>query len=74
MQNNWTLLLPATQFIYNAILQEGIGILLFKANYGYKLKISLSLQQVKKSSKTVKERVETLINLYKDLQKSVKIV
>ena len=44
-----------------------MGILLFKANYGYKLKISLSLQQVKKSSKTVKERVKTLINLYKDL-------
>ena len=48
--------------------------LLFKANYGYKLKISLSLQQVKKSSKTAKERVETLINLYKDLQELVKIV
>jgi hypothetical protein len=42
-----------------------MGISLFKANYGYKLKISLSLKQVKKSSKTVKERVETLINLYK---------
>ena len=48
--------------------------LLFKANYGYKLKISLSPQQVKKSSKIAKERVETLINLYKDLQKSAKIV
>jgi hypothetical protein len=43
-----------------------MGILLFKVNYGYKLKISLSLKQVKKSSKTVKERVETLINLYKN--------
>ena len=41
--------------------------LLFKANYGYKLKISLLPQQAKKSSKTAKERVETLINLYKDL-------
>ena len=47
---------------------------LFKANYGYKLKILLSPQQVKKSSETAKERVETLINLYKDLQESVKIV
>ena len=46
----------------------------FKANYGYKLKISLSLQQVKKSSEIAKERVETLINLYKDLQESAKIV
>jgi hypothetical protein len=44
-----------------------MGILLFKANYGYKLKISLSLKQVKKSSETVKERVETLINLHKNL-------
>jgi hypothetical protein len=46
--------------------QEGIGILPFKANYGYELKISLSLRQMKKSSKTVKERVKTLINLYKN--------
>ena len=40
---------------------------LFKANYGYKLRILLLLQQVKKSSKTAKEKVETFINLYKDL-------
>ena len=51
-----------------------MGMLPFKANYGYKLKISLSLQQVKKSSKTAKERVKILINLYKDLQESAKIV
>jgi hypothetical protein len=44
-----------------------MGILPFKANYGYKLKISLSLKQVKKSSKTAKKRVETFINLYKNL-------
>jgi hypothetical protein len=43
-----------------------MGMLLFKANYGYKLKISLSPKQVKKSSETVKERVEILINLYKN--------
>ena len=48
--------------------------LLFKANYGYKLKISLSPQQVKKSSETAKERVKTFINLHKDLQESAKIV
>ena len=40
--------------------------LLFKANYRYKPRILLSLQQVKKSSKTVKEKIETLINLYRD--------
>jgi hypothetical protein len=34
-----------------------MGILLFKINYGYKLKISLSLKQVKKSSKIAKESV-----------------
>jgi hypothetical protein len=43
-----------------------MGILLFKINYGYKLKILLSPKQVKKSSKTAKERVKTLINLYKN--------
>jgi hypothetical protein len=44
-----------------------MGILLFKANYGYKLKILLLLKQVKKSSKTAKEKIETFINLYKNL-------
>jgi hypothetical protein len=44
-----------------------MGILPFKANYSCELKISLSPKQVKKSSKTVKERVKTLINLYKNL-------
>ena len=48
--------------------------LLFKVNYGYELKILLSLQQVKKSSETAKERVKTFINFYKDLQKSAKTV
>jgi hypothetical protein len=43
-----------------------MGISPFKANYGYELKILLSLKQAKKSSKTVKERVKTLINLYKN--------
>jgi hypothetical protein len=61
------LLLPIIQFVYNTILQEGMGMSLFKANYGYKLKILLSPKQVKKSSETAKERVETLINLYKNL-------
>jgi hypothetical protein len=48
-----------------------MGMSPFKTNYSYKLKISLSLKQVKKSSKTAKERVETFINLYKNLKKTV---
>jgi hypothetical protein len=44
-----------------------MGILLFKVNYGYKLKILLSLKRVKKSSETVKERIKTLINFHKNL-------
>jgi hypothetical protein len=67
MQNNWVLLLLIAQFVYNTILQKGMGISPFKVNYGYKLKTSLSLKQAKKSSKTVKEKVKTLINLYKNL-------
>jgi hypothetical protein len=43
-----------------------MGILPFKVNYGYELKILLSLKQVKKSSKIAKERVKTLINFYKN--------
>ena len=41
-QNNWVVLLLIVQFIYNTTPQEGINILLFKVNYGYKLKILLS--------------------------------
>ena len=33
----------------------------FKTNYGYKLKILLMLQQVKKTSETAKERIKKLI-------------
>ena len=33
-----------------------MGILLFKVNYGYKLKTLLSPQQIKKSSKIVKKK------------------
>jgi hypothetical protein len=44
-----------------------MGILLFKVNYSYKLKISLSPKQVKNSSKTAKKKVKILINLYKNL-------
>jgi hypothetical protein len=43
-----------------------MGTSLFKANYSYELKILLSPKQVKKSSETAKERVKTLINLYKN--------
>ena len=47
---------------------------LFKANYGYKLKILLTPQQAKKTSKTVKERIKKLIQLYRNLYKLVKLV
>jgi len=51
-----------------------MGILLFKANYGYEPIISLTPQQAIKTSKIVKERAETLINLYKNLYKTAKLV
>ena len=47
---------------------------LFKANYGYKLKILLILRQAKKISKTVKKRMEKLIQLYRNLYKLVKLI
>ena len=55
------MLLLVIQFIYNTTPQKGLEMLLFKATYGYKLKILLTLKQVKKSSKTAKERVEKFI-------------
>ena len=44
---------------------KGLGILLFKANCGYKLKILLMPQQAKKISKIVKERMENLYSYIK---------
>ena len=61
------MLLPITQFIYNTTPQKGLKMLLFKINYGYKLKILLLPQQTKKSSEIAKEKVETFINFYKNL-------
>ena len=55
------MLLLITQFTYNTTLQEGLGTSLFKINYNYKLKTSLTPQQAKKTSKTAKERMEKLI-------------
>ena len=46
----------------------------FKINYSYKLKTLLTLRQAKKISKTVKERMEKLIQLYRNLYKLVKLV
>ena len=48
--------------------------LLFKANYSYELKILFILRQAKKISETVKERIEKLIQLYRNLYKLVKLV
>jgi len=46
----------------------------FKANYSYELIISLIPRQAIKMSETAKERVKTLINLYKNLYKTAKLV
>ena len=48
--------------------------LLFKINYGYKLKTLLTPRQAKKTNKTAKKRMEKLIQLYRNLYKSVKLV
>ena len=47
---------------------------LFKINYSYKLKILFTPKQAKKTSKTAKERIEKLIQLYRNLHKSAKLV
>ena len=74
IQNNWAVLLLVIQFVYNATPQKGLGMSLFKANYGYKLKILLMPRQAKKMSKTAKERIEKFMQLYKNLHKLVKLV
>jgi len=51
-----------------------MGTLPFKANYRYKLRISLLPRQAKKTSSTAKQRIETLMNLYADLKETAKLV
>jgi hypothetical protein len=46
----------------------------FKANYSYKLRMSIILKQIKKRSKIAKKRLNTLINIYIDFYKSAKLV
>ena len=48
--------------------------LLFKVNYGYKLKILFTPKQAKKINKIVKERIKKLIQLYRTLHESAKLV
>ncbi len=48
--------------------------LLFKANYRYKLRILLTLRQMKKTSINTKERIEEIIELYKNLRNTAKLV
>ena len=55
------MLLLVIQFIYNITLQKGLGILPFKANYSYKLKILLTPRQAKKINKIAKKRIKKLI-------------
>ena len=47
---------------------------LFKANYGYKLKILLILRQAKKINKSAKKRIKKLIQLHRNLYKLIKLV
>ena len=47
---------------------------LFKTNYGYKLKTLLTPRQAKKTSETAKERMEKLIQLYRNLYELIKLV
>ena len=46
----------------------------FKTNYSYKLRTLLTPKQAKKTSKTAKEKMEKLIQLHRNLHKSVKLV
>ena len=46
----------------------------FKINYSYELKTSLILKQAKKTNKTAKEKIEKLIQLYRNFYKLTKLV
>ena len=51
-----------------------MGTLLFKANYGYKPRTLLIPRQAKKTCPEAGKRMEKLIEIYKGLCKSAKLV
>ena len=51
-----------------------MGTLLFKVNYGYKLRTLLTPKQAKKTYLEVEKRMEKLIGIYKGLYKLAKLV
>ena len=48
--------------------------LLFKVNYKYKPRTSLTLRQAKKTSINAKERIKEIIELYKNLRNTAKLI
>ena len=46
----------------------------FKVNYGYILKTLLTLRQAKKTSIDAKEKIKGIIELYKNLRNTAKLV
>ncbi len=46
----------------------------FKANYGYISRTLLTLRQVKKTSIDAKERIKEIMELYKNLRNTAKLV
>ncbi len=48
--------------------------LLFRVNYRYKPRILLTPQQVKKTSVDAKRRIKEIMELYKNLRDTAKIV
>src|SRR6266702_1672608 len=73
-QNNWLVLLLVAQFVYNVTPQKGIRMSPFKVNYRYILRTLLTLRQVKKISTDAKERIKEIIELYKNLKDTAKLV
>ncbi len=47
---------------------------LFKVNYGYILKMSLTLRQVKKISELIQKKVDKLMRLHSDLIEFLKLI
>jgi hypothetical protein len=59
MQNNWAALLPVTHFVYNITLPKNLKMSPFKINYGYALKILLTLRQAQKKQVNIKKNRQT---------------
>jgi len=70
-QMDWSTLLPIAEFAYNNTTHSTTGTTPFFANLGYHPKFTITIPRVSKDNAPAQERVQTLKNLYAEMQLNI---